>query len=191
MSVILAFGGNVPSPIGDPERTIRAALGELEACGVRVNRASGLYRTPSFPPGAGPDFVNAAAAVEFDGDLSALLDICHAVEAQFGRARQARWQARTLDIDIIAAGDTVLPDRAVFRRWQGLDPAAQTQQAPDELILPHPRLHERAFVLVPMADIAPDWVHPVLGRSVAQMLAALPPAERAAIRRISPESGPI
>jgi 2-amino-4-hydroxy-6-hydroxymethyldihydropteridine diphosphokinase len=75
-------------------------------------------------------------------------------------------------------GDLVLPDAATQARWRGLDAAAQRSLAPDRLILPHPRMQERAFVLVPLADVAPGWRHPVLGYSVEEMLGALPEAAR-------------
>lgn len=185
MCVLLAFGGNVSSSIGDPQSTIRAAMAALAERQVRVVRASRFFRTPCFPPGTGPDFVNAAARVEFDGDATDLLGICHAVEASFGRHRNLRWQARPIDIDILAAGDAVLPDRATFLHWQALDPTLQAERAPDRLILPHPRLQDRAFVLIPLAEVEPDWVHPVSGRSVAQMVAALPRAEKAQIWPLS------
>ena len=101
-----------------------------------------------------------------------------AVEMEFGRERKRRWGMRTLDLDLVAWGDLILPDRSVFDHWRRLDPALQAQAAPDRLILPHPRLQDRAFVLVPLADVAPEWCHPVLGLTVLQMIEALAQADR-------------
>jgi 2-amino-4-hydroxy-6-hydroxymethyldihydropteridine diphosphokinase len=106
----------------------------------------------------------------------------HAVEARFGRRRTQRWGMRTLDIDLLAMGDSVLPDAETQDDWRLLPPDAQVRRTPDRLILPHPRLQDRAFVLVPLADVAPDWVHPRTGKSVRQMLAELPAADRDAVK---------
>lgn len=89
---------------------------------------------------------------------------------------------RTLDIDLVALGDSVLPDGATQDAWRRLPPEAQVRTTPDRLILPHPRLQDRAFVLVPLADVAPDWVHPRTGQTVRQMLDALPAEDRAAVK---------
>lgn len=176
---LIALGANLTSRFGPPSATLRAALDALGAAGAAVTAVSRFYRTPCFPPGAGPDYVNAAARVTFPGSPGALLEVLHGIEAAHDRARLRRWGGRTLDLDLLACGDSVLPDGATFRHWQGLAPAAQQSTAPDRLILPHPRLQDRAFVLVPLADVAPDWTHPVLGKTVTGMLAVLPDADRA------------
>jgi 2-amino-4-hydroxy-6-hydroxymethyldihydropteridine diphosphokinase len=180
--VLVALGANLHNGQDDPPSTLRRALAALPARGLRVESVSRLYATPCFPAGAGPDYVNAAAALAADpADPPAILAALHAVERAFGRARAQRWGMRTLDLDLIAVGATVLPDAATQAAWAALPPAQQIARTPDRLILPHPRLAERAFVLVPLAEVAPDWTHPVTGRSVADMLAALPEGDRTAV----------
>ncbi len=174
---LLAFGGNLPLGESGPETTIPASIRALGEAGLPAVRVSRLYRTPCFPAGAGPDYVNAAAVVTWRNVIEppALLAAIHRIEAAFGRERLQRWGMRTLDIDLIAVGDSVLPDPATWQMWKDLPPADQARRAPDRLILPHPRLQDRAFVLVPLADVAPDWRHPVLGQTIREMRDALSP----------------
>lgn len=181
---LVALGANLPNGGMPPERTLRRALADLEDAGLAPVVHSRFYATPCFPPGAGPDYVNAAAVVTVpEGwDAHRLLACLHAVEDAHGRQRVQRWGMRTLDLDLLAWGDAVLPDLRGFHDWMDLPPAEQAQRAPDHLILPHPRLQDRAFVLVPLLDVAPDWTHPVTGLTVTQMAAALPQAERAEVR---------
>lgn len=174
-SFFIALGGNLPSEVGSPAKTLRAALAALEVVGADVQAVSRFYATPCFPAGAGPDYVNAAAQITFDATSAEMLEVLHRVEAQFGRERVQRWGRRTLDLDLIAHGAEVLPNLATFAEWRSLAPDAQMERTPDVLILPHPRMHERPFVLIPLADIAPDWRHPVLGRTVGEMVQELPP----------------
>jgi 2-amino-4-hydroxy-6-hydroxymethyldihydropteridine diphosphokinase len=180
--VLIALGGNLGGVSGPPEAAIRAAIREIGTEIAPVMSASPLYRTPCFPPGSGPDYVNAAVRLDGGGTPAAILARLHAIEARHGRARSQRWGMRTLDLDLLAVGDLVLPDAATQAAWRALEPELQRMRAPDELILPHPRLQDRAFVLVPLADVAAEWVHPLLGLSVTSMRDLLPAEERAAIR---------
>lgn len=182
---LVALGGNLPVSAGDSSVILRAALAELAGRGMDLCAVSRFFRTPAFPPGAGPDYVNAAAALRTALPPEAVLAALHAIEAGLGRVRERRWGARTLDLDLLAMDDLVLPDAATQAEWRGLDPEQQRVLAPERLILPHPRLQDRAFVLVPLAEIAPQWRHPATGQSVAAMLAALPAADKAAIRPVS------
>ncbi len=125
--------------------------------GSRLIGLSRWFESAPVPPSGQPYYVNAVAALRVDADPAVLLARLMTVEAACGRERGVPNAARTLDLDIIGIGDLV-------------------RDAPDP-ILPHPRAHLRAFVLAPLAEVAPDWVHPVLGRSAAALLAALPPQD--------------
>ncbi|UPG88672.1 2-amino-4-hydroxy-6-hydroxymethyldihydropteridine diphosphokinase [Luteibacter aegosomaticola] len=156
MSVValIGLGGN----LGDVRSRLDAAIEALDAVpGIRVTARSRFYRTPPWGPVAQPDFVNAAIAVDTSLDAHALLDALLATERAFGRVRDGeRWGPRTLDLDLLAYGDIVMAD--------------------ERLTVPHPRIAERAFVLLPLADIAPGAVLPGLGQ-VAGLLAAIDAAE--------------
>lgn len=173
--LLVAFGANLPIDAQSPADTLRLAFSALVAGGLSDLAISKIYATPCFPAGAGPDYVNAAAAgpIPAGWDAARVLALLHRIEDDFGRKREQRWGMRTLDLDLVAFGGAILPDPETHARWRELDPDAQRLSAPAELILPHPRLQDRAFVLVPLADVAPDWRHPVLGLTTREMLAAL------------------
>lgn len=185
---LIALGSNLSYSGQQPSRILDEAVTALRSPGIHIAAVSSHYATPSKPAGSGPDFVNAAIAVTSGLPPAALLARLHGIEARMGRERSVRWGPRTIDLDLIAAGDAVLPDRATWAEWAELPADQQTVRAPDELILPHPRLQDRAFVLVPLVEIAPDWVHPVLGMSATALLDALPEAERTEIRRLAPRA---
>jgi 2-amino-4-hydroxy-6-hydroxymethyldihydropteridine diphosphokinase len=172
IDVFVALGANLPGPEGQsPRATCTAALAALAALpGLRLVAASPWYRSPAWPPGSGaPDYVNGLARLRGPvPDPAALLAALHAIEARFGRHRSVANAPRSLDLDLIAVGDLIRP---------GPDP-----------VLPHPRAQDRRFVLAPLAEVAPGWVHPALGRPVEALLAGLAPdgtapLERDALRR--------
>ncbi len=179
--ILVAFGGNLDFDGSAPQEIIGQALIMLQGMGLKLQCQGRFFTTPCFPAGAGPDYVNAAAIFRTDQSAEEVLTQFHHVEQHFGRAREKRWGGRTLDIDLLAMGDAVLPDLATYAAWRDLPADQQSQKAPDRLILPHPRLQDRAFVLVPLRDVAPDWCHPVSGLTVRQMCDALPFADCAAV----------
>lgn len=179
---LIALGSNANRDLALSLGLVKAAILQLEGDELRITATSQFYQTPCFPAGAGPDFVNAAIEVETALSPLELLRLFHQVEAQFGRERPSRWAPRTLDIDLIASGQEVIPDQHEVQRWMDLPLEVQKTVAPEELLLPHPRLQDRAFVLIPLMDIAPDWTHPLTGQTVKEMLDALPDSEKTGVR---------
>lgn len=182
---LIALGSNQSSGALDPFDVLHAAREDIHDSGLFVEASSRFYGTPAFPPSSGPDYVNATISVKGGESAGRILSVLHEIEAKFGRTRQSRWSQRVLDLDLLAFGDAVFPDHDTQRHWQGLPLSRQIKEAPNELILPHPRMQDRAFVLVPLAEIAPHWRHPVTGLTVAEMLAALPDAEKVAVAPLS------
>ena len=164
--ILLAFGGNLPFGADAPDVTVVSAVAALVARGFDLVAMSALYRSPAVTldeGGIAPEYINAVAALCCRFSAAEVLLHTQAVERQFGRAPGTRWSARTLDIDLLAHDDNVLPSDAQWHLVVGSnDPAAILK----EPVVPHPRLHLRGFVLAPLLDIAPAWRHPVLGDDV-------------------------
>ena len=96
------------------------------------------------------------------------------IEEKFERQRAARWGVRTLDLDLLALKEQVLPSRKIFQQWFDLPLNEQKKKIPTELVLPHPRIQDRVFVLSPLLDIEPNWIHPILNKTVVQLYEELP-----------------
>ncbi|SRR5665213_155148 len=159
--ILIAYGANLPSQIGAPAETIRAALSRLSDNGVTPVAVSKFYATPAWPDPNDPSYVNGVALVRTELVPALLMKQLQETELAFGRERTVRNAPRTLDLDI-------------------LDFNGKVEAGPPQL--PHPRLESRAFVLLPLRDVAPDWRHPVSGRSIDELIAMLPASEREAVR---------
>ncbi len=186
--VHLALGSNLPSVAGDRMATLVEAVRRLEgdAMGLRIVQRSTVYETPPVPAGQ-PAYLNAAIAVETALSLPDILTIAQAVERSLGRERSAgeRWGPRTIDIDILLDGESVFrAEGPLAGSGSGLGFGESDGLS---LTVPHPRLAERLFVLVPLAEIAPDALVPPAGTPVEHLLArATASAGEAARQAIRP-----
>ena len=157
--ILIGIGANLAAPgYRTPLEACRAALARL-ASECRLRRNSAWYTSEPVPPSRQPWFINAVAEIETTMPPAALLEMLHDVEVHFGRVRRRRNAARTLDLDLLD--------------YDGL---VQTSGAGPSL--PHPRMHERAFVIVPLCEIKPDWRHPVLGRTADDLHRQLPEGQK-------------
>lgn len=154
--VFIALGSNQ----GDRDLNLLRAVAEIgRLAGTRITALSDFHETAPVGPVQQPDYLNGAAKLETSLSPRQLLAELQRIEREvFRRVGTVRWGPRTMDLDILFFGEMVLSE--------------------DGLTIPHPRLHERRFVLEPLAEIAPDFVHPVLGKSVSVLLAELPADQR-------------
>jgi len=154
--IIIALGANLPSEFGPPRAALGAALERLAGAGLTILQRSPWYESAPVPVSDQPWYINGVCTVETALDPSQLLDLLLNAEAEMGRRRTVANAARFIDMDLIAYGDRV-------RR--------APEPAPE---LPHPRMHTRAFVVLPLADLLPGWRHPVTGAGIGQLAAELP-----------------
>nr|WP_298688953.1 2-amino-4-hydroxy-6-hydroxymethyldihydropteridine diphosphokinase [uncultured Dongia sp.] len=155
--IYLGLGANLPSEAGDPVATLELALTDIAAVGISILRRSPWYESAPVPRADDqPWYVNGVVEVATALDPGALLSVLQGLEAKSGRVRSVANAPRPLDLDIIAYGAVV-------------------NTGPNPPLLPHPRMDVRAFVLLPLQAIAPDWRHPISGQSVGELIAVLPP----------------
>jgi len=154
--IFIGLGSNQPSIFGPPQATLKAALERVAQEGGRIVARSRFYKSSPIPESVQPWYVNAVAALETRLPPEDLLFLLHRIEAEFGRVRREKNEPRSIDLDLLAYNSFI-------------------RDSPP--ILPHPRMHDRAFVLLPLAEIAPGWIHPRLGVPVEQLIVNLPPGQ--------------
>jgi len=152
MKCAIAIGSNLDSDFGSSQQIVKAAIKALDRFGqIQILRVSNWYQTKAVTLSelSQPDYINGCATLQTTLSPIALLTRLLDVEVQFGRIRRAKWDARTLDLDLLLYENYIL-------------------NTPD-LIIPHPRMVDRTFVMLPLAEIAPDWIHPVTGDRIDRM----------------------
>lgn len=159
--IFIGLGSNLPlSNQSAGAQVLHQALEHMDAAGLKVRAVSQFYRSEPVPVSDQDWYVNAVAQIETNLEPAQVLAHLHDIEAAFERVRTVRNAARTLDLDLLAYGQKVQPVEG---------PAPH---------IPHPRMTDRAFVLLPLRDLAPDWCHPVTGASLEDLIAALPADQR-------------
>ena len=167
--ILVAAGGNLNSEVGSPAETIHHASMQFDEHGITLLRSSVFIQTTAFPAGSGqPDFTNAVMLAETETSPEEVLEALLEIEVQFGRVRATGWAARSLDLDLLSYDDLVTEGY-----WQAAGEGQTPPDVPPRLILPHPRLHARRFVVSPLCEIAPDWRHPALGLTALELEARL------------------
>lgn len=156
--ILIGMGANLHHPqFGEPLNSLKAAVEEIRKRNVKVVVQSSYYRSAPVPVSDQPWFVNAVLSVETELNVTEMLSLLHEVEHMFGRVRKEKWEARVLDLDLLAYEDIVTDN--------------QDQKAGG--VVPHPHMHERAFVLAPLIEILPDWSHPILKKTASTLLEGL------------------
>ena len=165
--IFVSMGANLDSPqFGSPAETLEAALQRLETGFCKVVRRSEWYTSAPVPTSDQPWYVNGVAEIQTALSPGRLLDLLHNVEDELGRVRGAANAARVIDLDLISYHDLVLT----------VEPGP---------IVPHPRLHERAFVLLPLRDLEPHWIDPRTGRSIKAIFEDFPAGQQC--RKLDPD----
>lgn len=170
--ILIGLGSNLTGGQFDsPRAVLEAALAKMSDRGIVVKKLSRFYQSEPVPISDQPWFVNAVAAVETELSPTDLLQELHEIESSLGRERRVRWEARVLDLDILAYHERIMPSPEVWLARHRQISAENV--APEEIVIPHPRLHERLFVLKPLMDIFPNWRHPVLAKTAREFTASV------------------
>ena len=170
----VACGSNISGSFGTPLETLRTVFEELPQYELMILNKSQLFSSLAFPDPRMPKYLNGCLEIEVKCEASEVLDRLKLIEIKMGRVPSTRWGSRVCDLDLLSFADRVCPSNKVFNRWYKMSLREQLIKIPTDLVLPHPRLQDRAFVLKPLLEFAPDWIHPVHELTVREMYDNLP-----------------
>ena len=177
----IAYGANMPGPFGDPRDTLEIVFSELRKYNLEILRKSRLYTSLAFPDPEKPKYLNGCFELRANCEALTILGRLKSIEIKMGRRESARWDSRVCDLDLLAYSNEIHPSPEVFNYWYKMSLRTQMITKPGELLLPHPRLQDRAFVLKPLMEFASDWIHPIIKLSVKEMLEALPKKDQESV----------
>ena len=181
---LISFGANIPGPLGCPAKTLDFAIKEFQCLDILIVKKSQIYSSLAFPDPKKPAYLNGCLQVLVNCGPNDLLCKLKAIEKMMGRRTNHRWGSRVCDLDLLSFESKVLPSSEVFNYWYKMPLKNQILEKPDELLLPHPRIQDRAFVLKPLLEVAAGWMHPVHNLTVKEMFNFLPKEERDAVKEI-------
>ena len=166
----IALGSNLETKNMDRLEILNKALEYFPMFSISLVKVSSFWESKSYPNKNQPNFINAVSEVQSILNPHQTLCSLKKIEIILGRKVNSRWGSRVLDLDILAAGSLILPNLRIFNKWLKMPLEKQIQNQPNQLILPHPRIQDRLFVLKPLSEIDPNWIHPVLNKKPYELI---------------------
>ena len=166
----IALGSNLKTANMTRLEILNKALEYFPMFSISLVKVSSFWESKSYPNKNQPNFINAVSEVQSVLNPYQTLCSLKKIETILGRKINSRWGSRVLDLDILAAGSIILPNLRIFNKWLKMPLQQQIQNQPNQLILPHPRIQDRLFVLKPLSEIDPDWMHPVLNKKPNELI---------------------
>ena len=181
---LISCGANIAGPFGEPLETLKIVLEELRIRKIEVIGKSKFYSSLAFPNPQEPKYLNRCLEITVDFRADDVLTLLKQIEVKMGRREGTRWGSRSCDLDLLSFANQISPSSEVFNFWYKMPLEEQIIAKPNILLLPHPRLQDRAFVLKPLMEFAAEWTHPVLNASVKEMYHALSKEDQDSVKPI-------
>lgn len=167
---LIALGSNLSFAQLSKVEILEKTLFIMRDLEINIIGVSDWWESRAFPVGSGPNYINGVIKASSKLTPDEALQSLKKIEVFFGRNRSERWGSRTLDLDILDCNSMILPTKVIFMKWLSLSVELQLKREPSQLILPHPRIQDRLFVLRPLLEVSPNWVHPVLGKKPQELI---------------------